>query len=352
MKISYVVNARIPTEKAHGYQIMRVCSELTRLGHDVALYVPTRSNPIKEDAFTYYTLPQTFSIVRVSCIDLMPFAWLLGGLAFKVTGASFLRSLNIPAGSIVYTRDADAVEYLSTKGFKAFYNAHNWEESRKARVQYAKGIVCNSGGTQKAVAELGLPTIVAPNATDANQFVGQSKTSLREELGLPGGSIALYAGHVYNWKGGEVLKKAAALVPHVTFAILGESGEAQGNLKFLGHKPHAEVAKYLVAADALLLPNIYEGESRYTSPLKMFEYMASGTPIVASNLPAIREVLDHETAILVKPGVPEALAEGVATALTNGQTVAHNALTLSAQYSWSSHAKKVAEFFETYSKRL
>ena len=54
MKLYYIANARIPTEKAHGVQIMKMCEAFVDAGHEVKLIVPKRKNPIQEDPFAYY----------------------------------------------------------------------------------------------------------------------------------------------------------------------------------------------------------------------------------------------------------------------------------------------------------
>ena len=64
MKIAYVANARIPTEKAHGLQIMEMCRAFARNGHEVTLVVPKRRNVIKEDPFLYYDIEPCFEILR------------------------------------------------------------------------------------------------------------------------------------------------------------------------------------------------------------------------------------------------------------------------------------------------
>ena len=87
----------------------------------------------------------------------------------------------------------------------------------------------------------------------------------------------------------------------------------ENRVTFEGLLPPSAVSGALVRADVLALPNPASAISTHaTSPLKLFEYMAAGKAIVASNLPAIREVLtDERTALLVTPGDPEALAAGL-----------------------------------------
>ena len=129
--------------------------------------------------------------------------------------------------------------------------------------------------------------------------------------------------------------------------------EAEGldNVLILGHKPHREIPYFLKAADVLVLPN-KTGErlsEKYTSPLKLFEYMASGRPLVASDLSSLREILSEETAILVKSNDPRALAEGLRRALMDmelAESMAKRALDMVQQYSWHRRATSIINFLK------
>jgi glycosyltransferase involved in cell wall biosynthesis len=302
----------------------------------------------------------------------MRFVPWFGKLAFAAQSFSFLANTatRISKESVVYTRDREAVWYLQRRGFRCVLNAHNWPYKKRLAawlVSHAKGVLCNSKGTQTAVQEaVQLPTAVAYNATDQNSFAGHDKAMLREALGLPiGKKIALYSGHLYGWKGTEVLLQCARLCESQTellFVIIGGTPEdvataqkkasSMANIIFLGHQPKILVPQFLVCADVLLLPNTNAtAESvRFTSPLKMFEYMASGTPLVASDLPSIREILTEKIAFFAEAGNAASLAEAVRLVLAHPQEAAEKAQTAlaqSAQYSWEAHAKQVAAFIES-----
>ena len=90
-------------------------------------------------------------------------------------------------------------------------------------------------------------------------------------------------------------------------------------VKLCGHQDHQKIPVYLKAADILALPNSGKTEmSRcYTSPLKLFEYMASQRPIIASNLPSIREILNEDTAVLVQADSPEKFAIEIIKLINN-----------------------------------
>jgi glycosyltransferase involved in cell wall biosynthesis len=170
-----------------------------------------------------------------------------------------------------------------------------------------------------------------------------------------------YAGHLYPWKGVDVLVHALSRLPDAAGLIIGghpaepdrarvESLAASlgisGRVSFTGQLPPAQVTARLAGATVLVLPNGASAISaRYTSPLKLFEYLALGRPIVASDLPAIREVLtDGETALLVPPGDAGALAAGIHRVLSDAalaQRLAAGALELAPRYTWEARAARL-----------
>jgi glycosyltransferase involved in cell wall biosynthesis len=88
-----------------------------------------------------------------------------------------------------------------------------------------------------------------------------------------------------------------------------------------------------------------EFSAYFTSPMKLFEYMAAGMPIVATDLPSLREVLRHgENAWLVAPGNAKALVEGICRVLCDGglaQRIADQARHDAQQYSWQQRASTI-----------
>jgi glycosyltransferase involved in cell wall biosynthesis len=195
--------------------------------------------------------------------------------------------------------------------------------------------------TQALAADLGirfgLPEghpliVVAPDGVDLERYAGLPAPSLaRQELAhsasagqgaalMPERFTAGYTGHLYVGRGVEVLLAIAAQLPEMNFLIVG--GEPQdvdrvrqsaqtghlGNVWVTGFVPNADLPRYQAACDVLLMP--YQRQvaassggdiSRYLSPMKLFEYLACGRPIVSSELPVLREVLHPENAILL-PG--------------------------------------------------
>ena len=102
-----------------------------------------------------------------------------------------------------------------------------------------------------------------------------------------------------------------AVTPYLESA--SRLGMGEDRLRFVERVPNYEVPLWIRACDVVTIPfPSTEHYAYFASPLKLFEYMAAGTPIVATDLPSIREILRHgENGWLVEPGDPEALAEGI-----------------------------------------
>jgi len=202
-------------------------------------------------------------------------------------------------------------------------------------------------------------SVVLPDCPDLNEFgITMSRKEARRRLRLAmDKKIILYTGHLYKWKGVDALiESSKSLGEEIIIYIVGGAGDDIANYRekykeyskviFIGHKPHKEIPVWLKAADVLVLPNSGKEDISvfYTSPLKMFEYMASGRPIVASDLPSIREVLSEKNAFLVKPNDSAALVNGINTVLSDIKLV--NMITAQSLadvqlYSWDKRSKRL-----------
>lgn len=177
--------------------------------------------------------------------------------------------------------------------------------------------------------------------------------------------VAAYAGHLYPWKGVDVFARALALCPGIHGLIIGghagesDLGRVQALVRELGladrvtitgHVPPADVHQHLSKATMLVLPNTPSAISeRYTSPLKLFEYLGLAKPIVASRLPAILEVLtDGQTALLVPPGDARALADALSR-IADDEALARDlgaaAGALAPGYTWDRRAERLEAAF-------
>ena len=164
--------------------------------------------------------------------------------------------------------------------------------------------------------------IVLPDAVDLNIF--QRPSPLSNSPFDNSRPNIVYAGHLYDYKGIPTVLEAAKLLPSFWFHLVGgrlqdivlQQERAQQlnltNVTFHGLKPQSQVPPFLWHADVLLLPpSQHHPSAAWTSPLKLGEYLASGTPVVATDIPALRDWVTDEEVIFVPPDDPRALAKGI-----------------------------------------
>jgi glycosyltransferase involved in cell wall biosynthesis len=399
---------------------METCHALVRRGHVVTLVVRPDSHAPARDPFSYYDLaPIPGMRIEHAPVTGPPIARRAGYLAFAAG-----RTVGASRADIALTRDLGVASTLLRipRALRPplVYESHGYapgvaaalpdliatatapSSSKLARLERreafvwrtAEGYVTITAGLAAEMrtrfGERRLAAIV-PDGTridadyahgtriDADPANEASSTESRPaDYGpkppVPGPRpIVAYAGHLYAWKGVDVLLDALAQLEEVRGWIVGglESEPDLARLRdraadlgvldrvtFTGLVRPAAVAGHLRAADVLVLPNPASAIStRFTSPLKLFEYMAAGRPIVASDLPAITEVLRHEkNALLVAPGDPAALAAAVRRLLNDhalADRLAQAALVDAGEYSWDRRGERLEALFQqvTHSAR-
>ncbi len=153
--------------------------------------------------------------------------------------------------------------------------------------------------------------VVVPNATDTERFRPGDRRALRRELGLPEERLLLaFTGRFADRKGVGRVMEAIRSLPEIGGIFLGDGpDEPSGEQVMVARKvPNADVPKYLGASDLFVLPTLAEG-----SPNAIIEAMACGLPVVSSDIPALRETVDDENAILVDPRDTAALGRAIRT---------------------------------------
>jgi glycosyltransferase involved in cell wall biosynthesis len=175
--------------------------------------------------------------------------------------------------------------------------------------------------------------------------------TLRAALGLSPGPVVLYSGNFEPYQGVELLVDAAAQVPEAWFVFMGGDVAAVDAVRarvapgarcvFTGTRPPSDLPAFVWLADVLVSPRV-KGTN---TPFKIYSYMASGKPLVATRIPTHTQLLDDSLAILVEP-TAEALADGIRHALTKpvdaGVRAARARALLEREYSPKRFREKVA----------
>jgi len=207
--------------------------------------------------------------------------------------------------------------------------------------------------------------LVAPDGVDLEKFnIKETQEQCRQKLNLPlDKKIVMYVGLFEDWKGYSTLLQASKFFnKEIKLVMIGGTEKQVGKQKkeypdviFLGYLPYTSLPVNQKAADVLVLPNSAKQKiSQYwTSPLKLFSYMTSQRPIVASDLPSLREILNENRAILVQADNPKAFAEGIEKALKNphfSAEIATEAFKEVKKHTWLKRTGKILEFIYSYDR--
>lgn len=373
MKIDYIANVRMPTEKAHGVQIMKMC-EAWGVKHKVTLFAPTRFNHIKVHPFDFYGVRRSFDIKKVLSLDFLPLGNILGKAAFWMQNISFAAAATLTVlfrqNDFIFSRDFWSAYFLSFLKKNVVYEIHDspnrhfityhaFKKIKKfiATNHYKADELMNNFGVQKE------RILIAHNGVDIDFFsAAGDKISCRRYVGLPEDkTIILYSGHLYSWKGADVLLEAA-LISRDTDKLFVFVGGTENdvmrlqsragfreNIRILGHQEYKKIPYYLGAADVLVLPNTAKEHISLneTSPIKLFEYMAAGRPIVASDIPSIREIASEKEVVFFHPDNAHDLFAKIMVILSDYGSyskMAEEAKKFVSRYSWSGRADAILDF--------
>lgn len=395
MKLLYIAPVRLPTEKAHGLQIVQNCEAFAEAGADVTLWVARRVNTPEmrrvQDVWAYYGVKRNFVLERLACIDLLPLVagrtGVLAKAAFAIQLGSFLLVMLIWAlftrEDAYYSRDERVVLLLSLikPRRSVAYEAHGLAAGRVGR--WIQRQAARRAGSVFAVTERLRDDLIALGTKPERAFVardgirrerfanGQEQGEARRQVGWEnGGFVVGYVGRLQTLgmdKGVGALVEAAAQVDGCAVALVGgpddsaealrrrwiELGQDERGFLYAGQVEAERVPLYLSAFDVCALPLPYTQHfAYYASPMKLFEYMAARRAIVASDLPSNAEVVtEGDSALLFPPGDVEALASAIRRLKDDvalRQRLADKAYALAIDnYTWDARARVILEVMRT-----
>lgn len=387
MRFLYINPLPFPTTRAYGVQLIKMADALIAQGHEVELWIPSYGAEFpgahdRESLKIYFGVTH-FPIIKTISIPIDSHrSWgfgLLNKAWYKLLTFIYARNVRqalkrVSEEAVIITRDSELVYILKDAKHHIF-----WELHSLGKTYFTERALCSVDGIfpinhflQEACLTLGFPTQasqVLPSGVDVEQFMlPLSGIDARRKLGLDQlVKIYGFSGRFQeSWKGRDVLLGIAShLNPNERLYLVGDfsnginlfideakkRGVDLTGVIFAGHVAPSEVPTHLAACDVLLVPNSSKEPigRDYTSPLKLFEYLASGRPVVAANVSAIREVIDDTCAVLFEPDQPLACLEACrsiagdserSAALVNKGTIRVR------EFDWKNRAKIFLDFVQ------
>ena len=347
MRIAYLEDAPLPAAAAYSVHTLSTVAAMGELGHDVTLFAPTHAGRIRgaadlEALHRDLALRGRFELRYLLTTRRLPH------LYFALAAAR----ARLGGAALAWVRNPRLADFATRAGVRVLLEFHDPPTSDRTRAhlealctndRVVRWVFVSARLREIVCAELPVPperTVVAHNGVALDLYGNlPARETARRALGLPtAGPVVVHSGHMYEGRGVELLLDVAEAMPELLVVLVGGHGadvarveaavadRALTNVVVAGHKPLAELPLYLAAADVLVMPYTSSAVTvdrktksmEFASPMKTFEYLAAGRPIVATRFPAVAEVLvDGANAILVPPDSATALQLGIESALAD-----------------------------------
>jgi len=323
---------------ANAVQTYSTARELRALDPRVAVLIPrwARRESVFGNIGAHHLLRLPFNILshlwRTTAWSYLERSW------FALRATVWLARRRGRGPTVIYVRDAICAAWFGAGlarlvGARLIYECHALEAGNPSRarsplarpfvrlvdalaIRRADRVVALTEGFRSWLDRVGLKplasTATIPDAYDAARWYPRDRTAARATCGLPGQAfVVTYAGLTWAYRGLDRLVRAFAAIhrdePQSVLVLVGGRERERAELAALaaelgiadavrlpGQRPQDEVVAWVAAADALVVPGMINGLN--ASPLKMFEYAAMARPIVADDMPAVREILGDDGA--------------------------------------------------------
>lgn len=372
MKIVYISNSILLSRSANSIHVMKMCQAFADNGHEVVLISPgtlNKGGAPNSKIYSFYGVKDNFNIEFISAPSIRGWTLIYGFLASR-------RAVRL-SPDLVYGRNIAGCTFSSISGLDVFIECHtptSWLNSIMLRycnrLNRLKKLIVITHSLKDVFARqfplLSKKIEVLPDGAD--EFPENVK-----HIELIGNSMCLqvgYVGSLFVGKGMELISKLARSLSDIDFNIVGGADsdiehwekicKDLSNVHFYGHVPHSDVPGYIRAFDIMLLPNqrvvSTHGSSSanigdWTSPLKAFEYMAAGKPIICSDLPVLREIFNSENAVLCCPDDVDSWASelvSLSEEIDRRLMLGNNAKAIfTSKFTWKRRAYKIVTTFQS-----
>ncbi len=386
MKIALIAPTTIPARRANTVQVMKMAQALTRLGHEVHVLSPNYPGQGIQEPATWKMLAEHYGLDSQNkfAFHLLPANPAWRRYDYSLRAVQWARKNRC---DLVYTRLMQAAALSSLSGRPTILEVHDLPSGRTGPLilrSFLRGrgarrlVVITQALSRDLSSQLGAPPpgeassgafcIVAPDGVDLERYrmLPNPKEARRaiKRLSQDAERFTVgYTGHLYAGRGVDLILTLAERLEQFQFLLVGgEPADIERleqeiqhrkiqNVVLTGFIPNQQLPLYQAACDVLLMPYGQKiaassgGDiARYLSPMKLFEYMACERPILCSDLPVLREVLNNDNAVLIPPGEPDCWAAALESLRDSPEQrvkLAHQARIDSTRYTWEARAENI-----------
>jgi len=380
LRIAYISDRPFPSFWTDTQQVMKNAEGLALAGADVTLLV---SRPFRT-LFTsrrvrharlreHYRVSEAMRLVDLLTVPHSALRVEKWPHAVAADVRAALRGFDV-----IYSRNLFPAWLAARMGLCVVYENHRRPEPSGPKRRALEGlvsrrellgVVTNSEFVRSSFLEVGIEAdrvLACKLGHDPREFEPRmTRAEARDRLGLdPDRPIVAYAGHIDSSKGVDALLELARLLPAVEVLVLGGTerqssalgerarGRGLGNVITRKSVPPAEVPPYLLAADVLVNPpsSVLLAHPHTITPIKLYNYLAAGRPIIAGDTPDIAELLTHDVdALLCRPDDLEAAASTIDRVLADralAERLSRAALETALTLTWEGRGKRILGFIE------
>ncbi len=311
-KLLYIANTHFPSNSAHTIQIINMCESFNEFS-DVSLlsFFKDSYDVLKEK----YNIVNDFNIININSKKHLSYY-----LRELILIKQYLKLKQ--KFEIIYTRSLFVSSFIKffTKS-KLYYEIHDDDNDNllKRIIKFPFQILAYNLSDKLIFTNHNLydlakkfivnkkKIIIAQNGVSINKFnKSMDKNIISSKYKLPSNKkLIVYIGGIQKWKGSNLIEESAQKDKNnMNFYIIvgSEKKNITSNLKYINYLSQKEVLEILNIADILIIPNSakYDCSRKYTSPLKLFEYMASKTPIIASDVESIKKIASENEVLFFR----------------------------------------------------
>jgi glycosyltransferase involved in cell wall biosynthesis len=372
MRVVYISFSKVPSTHANSVHVMKMSAAISSLGNNITLL--TRKQTLR----SYSSKDIMFNYGIRSDLTLVQKYYPEGPLGWIIYGINCISYVLKTKPDIVYSRDPFSAYLSALFNFDTIFECHSVAIGNRDKILFPK--IFNNRSTRKIVViskalsrlikkdysgvDKG-KIIVAHDGVDLESYENTSSPVAKIFIRQKSKYTIGYFGSFYKGRGIDQVLQIAKRLKHLRFVLIGGSEneirfyrniilqEELTNVILSKFIPNREVSYYLKECSILLMPyqsglEVAGGggdTSTWMSPLKMFEYMASKIPIISSNLPVLKEILDDgHNSLLVEPNNIEAWTSAISRLCNDSALrlkLASNAYRDVQQYSWDERAKQI-----------